>query len=87
MNMDNIHSLSYVKANASRLLEEVEHAPVVITKNGEAKAVLQGVQAYQECQDTLALLRIIAMGQQDIDSGRTFPMEDVFTDIRKRAAE
>ena len=60
--------------------------PLVITQNGEAKAVLQDLASYEETQETLALLKILALGQQDIDAGRVKPLADVATRLRKKRA-
>ena len=82
-----IHSLSYVKAHASELLRDVEYNPITITQNGEPTAVLVGAQAYQDTQNTLALLRMIAQGQQDIQAGNTKPLKKAFSDIREQASQ
>jgi prevent-host-death family protein len=58
-----IKSVSYLKANAAEILDELreQREPLVITQNGEAKAVLQDVKSYEETQETLALLKILAL--------------------------
>lgn len=67
-----IKPISYVKAHAAEILAELAQTgePMIITQNGEAKAVLQDVVSYEATQETLALLQIIAMGQKDIEAGR-----------------
>ena len=64
-----IKSVSYLKANAAEVLEELteQRQPLVITQNGEAKAVLQDVATYEETQATLSLLKILALGHQQLD--------------------
>lgn len=63
-----IKSISYLKANAAEVLEELtaRRQPLVITQNGEAKAVIQDVATYEETQATLALLKILALGNQQV---------------------
>jgi len=58
--------------------------PMVITQNGEAKAVLQDVVSYQETQETLALLKILALGNQDVVAGKVKPVADVVGRLRAR---
>ncbi|MGH6805016.1 MAG: type II toxin-antitoxin system Phd/YefM family antitoxin, partial [Methyloceanibacter sp.] len=59
-----IKPISYLKANAADVLRELneQRRPLVITQNGEAKAVIQDVASYDETQETLALLKILALG-------------------------
>ena len=84
-----VKPISYLKANAAEVLTHLaEHRePLVITQNGEAKAVLQDVASFEETQETLALLKILALGNQDLAAGKLKPAADVVTRLRaKRAA-
>jgi prevent-host-death family protein len=84
-----VKPISYLKANAAEVLAHLaEHrTPLVITQNGEAKAVLQDVASFEETQETLALLKILALGNQDVAAGKVKPVADVLTRLRaKRAA-
>ena len=75
-----VKSISYLKANAADMLDKLaeQREPVLITQNGEARAVLQDVASYEEMQETLALLKLLALGQQDIDAGRHEPVDVAF---------
>lgn len=81
-----VKPISYLKANAAELLARLaeQREPLVITQNGEAKAVLQDVASFEETQETLALLKILALGQQDIKAGRVKPAVDVVARLRVR---
>ncbi|HQQ69311.1 MAG TPA: type II toxin-antitoxin system Phd/YefM family antitoxin [Alicycliphilus sp.] len=84
-----IKPISYLKANAAEVLAQLseQRSPLVITQNGEAKAVLQDVASFEETQETLALLKILALGHQDLATGRITPVTDVVTRLRaKRTA-
>ena len=82
-----IRPISYLKANAAEVLQELtdQRQPMVITQNGEAKAVIQDVASYEETQETLALLKILALGNQQVAQGRVKPLADVAKRIRARA--
>lgn len=85
-----VKPISYLKANAAEVLSQLteQREPMVITQNGEAKAVIQDVASYEETQETLALLKILALGNREIDAGKVKPAADVVARIRaKRAAE
>jgi prevent-host-death family protein len=71
-----IKPISYLKANAAEVLQELadQRQPMVITQNGEAKAVIQDVVSYEETQETLALLKILALGNQQVAQGRIKPL-------------
>jgi PHD/YefM family antitoxin component YafN of YafNO toxin-antitoxin module len=59
---------------------------MIITQNGEAKAVIQDVASYEETQETLALLKLLALGNQDVEAGRTRPLADVVKRLRTKQA-
>ena len=84
-----IKPISYLKANAAEVLEDLaeQRRPLVITQNGEARAVIQDVASYEETQETLALLKILALGSQQVASGNVKPLEGVVPRLRGRKAE
>lgn len=83
-----VKPISYLKANAAEVLAQLaeERQPLVITQNGEAKAVLQDVASFEQTQETLALLKILALGAQDIEAGRVRPVAEVVARLRARRA-
>jgi prevent-host-death family protein len=82
----NIKPISYLKANAAEVLATLAEArePLVITQNGEARAVLQDVASYEETQETLALLKLLALGNQDVEAGRLRPAAEVAARLRAK---
>ena len=84
---DRIRPISYLKANSAAILRELGEGapPLVITQNGEAKAVLQDAASYDAVQETLALLKLVALGRQDMAAGRTAPVEGLAKRIRQKA--
>lgn len=83
-----IKSISYLKANAAEVLLQLakKREPLVITQNGEAKAVIQDIATYEETQETLALLKILALGNREIEEGKVKPAADVVSRIRAKKA-
>lgn len=78
-----IKPISYVKAHSAQVLEQVNAAgPMVITQNGEAAAVLIGVRDYEDMQESMALLKILALGRQSIEKGHGTPARDAFARLR-----
>ncbi len=85
-----VKPISYLKANAAEVLLQLtaQREPMVITQNGEAKAVIQDVASYEETQETLAILKILALGNQEIEQGKVTPVGDVVARLRaKRSGE
>ena len=80
-----IRPISYLKANAAEIVRELGHdgAPVVITQNGEAKAVLQSVAEYERTQETLALLKILALGRKEVSEGKFAPASESLQQLRR----
>ncbi len=81
-----IKPISYLKANAAEVLARIaeDREPMIITQNGEAKAVLQDLASFEETQETLALLKILALGNQDIVAGKVKPAADVVARLRAK---
>jgi prevent-host-death family protein len=81
-----IKPISYLKANAAEVLQELtaQRRPLVITQNGEAKAVIQDVASYEETQETLALLKILALGNQQVEQGKVKRVSDVVNRLREQ---
>jgi prevent-host-death family protein len=84
-----IKPVSYLKAHAAELIRQVQEVrePVIVTQNGEAKAVLQDIASYEEDRETLALLKILALGSDQIARGETRPAAAVFADLRRGLAQ
>lgn len=81
-----IKPISYLKAHASEIVRDLGNKgpSMVITQNGEAKAVLQDIHSYEQTQETLALLKILALGQRQITKGKVTPLADAIQQIKAR---
>jgi len=83
-----VKPISYLKAHAAEILATLgeQREPLVITQNGEAKAVLQDVASYEATQETMALLKVLALGQQEVATGKVKPLSDVVTRLKAKRA-
>jgi prevent-host-death family protein len=81
-----IKPISYLKAHAAEIVRNLnEHRePLVITQNGEAKVVIQDIQSYEQTQETMALLKILALGARQIEEGKLQPAGRVIRRLRER---
>jgi len=81
-----IKPISYLKANAAAVVRKLaeQREPLVITQNGEAKAVIQDIASYEETQETLALLKILALGNRQIEEGKVVPAADAIQRLRNK---
>ena len=81
-----VKSISYLKTNAAEVLLELaeKREPLVITQNGEARAVLQDVASYDATQETLALLKILALGNREVEEGKLKPVAEAVRRLRAR---
>jgi prevent-host-death family protein len=84
-----IKPISWLKNNAKQLIETVDETgnAMIITQNGEAKAVVMNVREYDQIQESLALLRMLADSSADAEAGRLRDSDEVFADIRKAITE
>ena len=81
-----IKPISYLKSHAADIVRTLgdKGEPLIITQNGEAKAVLQGIDSYEQMQETVALLKILALGTSQVEAGQVQPATEVFGQIRAR---
>ena len=78
-----IKPVTYLKSRAADLLKQINqtHRPVVITQNGEPKAVLQDPESYENMRNAIGILKLISQGEKDIKDGKSKSQEEVFEDI------
>jgi prevent-host-death family protein len=78
-----IKPITYLKSRASDLLRQINetHRPVVITQNGEPKAVLQDPESYENMRNAIGLLKLISLGEKDVKEGKSKSQEEVFANI------
>lgn len=83
---EDIKSISYVKTNAADMMKYVnEHKnSIVITQNGEAKAVLMDIESYQSMKDAFNILKMIKLSEQDVKSGNARGTDEVISGLKAR---
>ena len=81
-----IRPISYLKAQAAEIVRNLgeQREPLIITQNGEAKVVVQDIESYEQTQETMALLKILALGSRQIEEGKVQPAVDVIEQLRER---
>ena len=78
-----IKPISFLKSHAADILKQINDTrrPVVITQNGEPRAVLQDPESYDNMRKAIGLLKLISQGEEDLKQGKTKPQERVFKDV------
>ena len=81
---DNIKPISYLKTHAAEVIRNLSEVnePLIITQNGEAKLVVQDVKSYEKQQEAFALLKVLAMGNKQIEDGEFVPADEAFKAIK-----
>ena len=79
-----IKPISFLKTHASEIVSTLgnQGGPLIITQNGEAKVVLQDIESFEQTQETMALLKILALGSRRIEAGQVEPAVDVIARLR-----
>jgi len=82
---EDIRSISYVKAHAAEILEQVNetHRPVYITQNGDAKAVLLDPESYEKMKKAIGLLKLLNQGEKDIVEEKVTSQEKFFSTMER----
>jgi len=84
-----IKPISYFKAHAADVIRELNdhHGTMIITQNGEAKAVIQDIAEYERIQEALAMLKMVANGITDYEKGRTIPADQMLKELDAMISE
>jgi prevent-host-death family protein len=84
-----IKPVTYLKSRAADLLEQINetHRPVIITQNGEPRAVLQDPQSYEAMRNAIGILKLVSQGEADIRSGKTLSQDEVFERLEGMLAQ
>ncbi|MBR7745915.1 type II toxin-antitoxin system Phd/YefM family antitoxin [Undibacterium baiyunense] len=86
---ERVKPISYFKDNAAKAIAEMTetHEPLIITQNGEATCAIQDFKSYEDTKNTMALLKILALGRKQIEEGQFKPAREVFAKIDKEILE
>jgi len=84
--LERIKPISYLKAHASEIVRKVaeDRSTVIITQNGSAKAIIQDIHIYEDMQESLALLKILAGSSKQIKNKQIKSSKEVFKNLDKR---
>ncbi len=83
---ERIKPISYFKAHAAEIIRELSEnqSEMIITQNGEAKAVVVDIRKYEAFQESLAMLKLVSLSRKSIEQGKTRPAEEVFHDLKEK---
>ena len=81
-----IKSVSYLKAHTADVIRQLreEKQPMIITQNGEARVVVQDIESYERTEETLALLKILALGNRQVEQGKVTPARSALSKVNER---
>jgi hypothetical protein len=84
-----IKPISYLKTHASKIIQDIStnKKTMIITHNGEAKVVVQDIHVYEQLQDSLAMLKLVAQSSKSIDAGDYKPLDKTFSDLKERTKQ
>ncbi|MDY0402292.1 type II toxin-antitoxin system Phd/YefM family antitoxin [Sulfurovum sp.] len=83
--VNDIKPVTYLKSRAADVLKHINetHRPMIITQNGEAKAVIQDPKSYEDMRNAISLLKLLSIAEEDIKNGNTHSEEDVFDSVEE----
>lgn len=81
-----IKPISYLKSHAAEVARTIgeRKEPLIITQNGEAKMVVQDIESFEQTEETLAMLKILALGSRQVERGKTQAATEVIKRLRKK---
>ncbi len=83
---EDIRPVTYLKSRAADLLKQLNETrrPVIITQNGEPRAVLQDPESYERMKSAIGLMKLLAQGEEDLRLGKTYEQDQVFKRLTAR---
>jgi prevent-host-death family protein len=83
--VNDIKPVTYLKSKAADVLKYINetHRPMIITQNGEAKAVIQDPKSYEDMRNALAIMKLLSFAEEDIRNGNLHTQEDVFNSVEE----
>lgn len=83
--INDIKPVTYLKSRAADVLKQINetHRPMIITQNGEAKAVIQDPKSYEDMKNAISILKLLSFAEEDIKNGNTHSEEDVFSSVEE----
>lgn len=87
--INDIKPISYLKSRAADVLKQINdtHRPVIITQNGEPKAVLQDPESFENMRNAIGILKLISQGEDDLKNGDISSQEEIFANIERKIKE
>ena len=81
-----VKPISYIKSHASEIISGISETgnPVIVTVNGEARAIIQDIKEYEKDRESMAMLKILAMGRKDMLEGRHKSIHQAFRELKKK---
>lgn len=81
---EDIKSISYLKSKTADIINNINQRSIIITQNGEAKAVIQDIKSYENMQNSLSLLKLIIQSENDIENNNIMEQDDMFVNLEKK---
>ncbi len=83
---EDVRPVTYLKSRTADLLQQLNetHRPVIITQNGEPRAVIQDPETYERTKNAVGLMKLIALGEEDLRSRNTYEQDEVFRKLTTR---
>lgn len=83
---NDIRPVTYLKSKAADLLKQINdtHRPVIITQNGEPRAVLQDPKSFEDMRNAIGILKLLSQGEEDIKNGNVIDQDELFVKIEKQ---
>ncbi len=83
--VNDIKPVTYLKSRAADVLKHINetHRPMIITQNGEAKAVIQDPKSYEDMKNAISILKLLSFAEEDIKNGNLHDEEDVFSSVEE----
>ena len=81
--------VSYLKNNMAKEIRKLNEnqGTMVITQNGEAKVVMMDIGVYEDLQESLSMLELIAQGNKNKTDGKYKPANQVLSELESRIQE
>ena len=84
-----IRPVTWLKNRTREMLDQINETrrPVIITQNGKPRAVIQDPKSYESTMEALAMMKLLALREREVEEGKLIPQDEVFAQLRRRLRE
>lgn len=87
--IEDIRPVTYLKSKTADALAQINktHRPMIITQNGEPKAVLQDPETFEQTRAAIGIMKLLMQGEEDVKYDRLTRQDELFARLKTKLSK